>query len=493
MFRILIGAMKQETATFNPWPTRSEDFRVHRGPQIEPAYAGTETEIAGALEVFRDAHDQIEIIPTIAAAAISGGPVAHGDLERLLGEIVDDIRRHRDRVDAAFFALHGAMTGETEDDPEGRLLSEARRILGARPIVASLDLHAVLTQRMIDAADMLPAFHTYPHVDHHQTGVRAARNLLRLLRGEVRPTTARVKLPMLVRGDELITATGRFGEAMRMCQAIERSPGGLAAGVFIGNPFTDVPELQSNVLITTDNDLRLAEAEARRIAEFMWDNRQIFRAHLTPLDEAIRIAEQTKGLTVFSDGADATGSGASGDSNAILRGLIERNVHGRALVPIVDSPAVEMAFAAGVGATRPIPLGGTRDPGRFTPLTVNAYVKSLHDGRFINEDGTAGDAGRAAVLIVGSIHVLVTQRAAWIIGRRIFQAHGLEPRDFNVVVVKSPNGYRPWYEPIAARMIPVDVPGSTSANLHSLPYRRCPRPIFPLDPIESPFPAQAAS
>jgi microcystin degradation protein MlrC len=65
----------------------------------------------------------------------------------------------------------------------------------------------------------------------------------------------------------------------------------------------------------------------------------------------------------------------------------------------------------------------------------------------------------------------------------VFQAFGLEPTAFELVVVKSPNGYRTWYESIAARMIPVDVPGSTSANLRSLPYRRCVRPIFPLDDV----------
>ena len=42
--------------------------------------------------------------------------------------------------------------------------------------------------------------------------------------------TARVKIPMLARGNELITKTGKFGEAIRMCQDIESSAGGIAAG-----------------------------------------------------------------------------------------------------------------------------------------------------------------------------------------------------------------------------------------------------------------------
>jgi microcystin degradation protein MlrC len=234
-------------------------------------------------------------------------------------------------------------------------------------------------------------------------------------------------------------------------------------------------------LVTTDDDRPRARREAERIARFMWRNRELFQAQLTPLAAAIGLAEQTDGLTVFSDGADATASGASGDSNAILKGLIDHGFSKKALIPIVDAPAVEQAFQAAVGGSRKISLGGTRDPGRFHPVAVDAYVKSLHDGYFLYEDRTEGFAGRVATLVVGRMAILVTERPVYVVGRRVFQAHGLEPQDFDLVVVKSPNGYRTWYESIAARMIPVDVPGSTSANLRSLPYRRCVRPIYPLD------------
>lgn len=477
--RVLIAEFKQETATFNPARTHYDDFQVNRGNALLTAYRGTKTELAGALDLLQ-AEPGLELVPTMAASAVSGGPIVSADLDRLIQELTDSISDHRN-VDGAYICLHGAMAGEEEGDPEGRLLEAIREFLGRIPVVASLDLHAVLTDRMLAAADMLVPFHTYPHVDHYQTGQRAARNLLRLLHREVRPTTARIPLPMLVRGDELITATGRFGEAIRMCQQVEQSAGGLAAGVIIGNAFTDVPDLQSNVLVTTDNDPERALREAESIARFMWRHRELFQAHLTPLDEAIRLAEETRGLTIFSDAADATASGAAGDSNVILQGLLRQNFAGKSLVPIVDAQAVQAAFEAGVGAAREIKLGGTCDPGRFRPLTVSAYVKSLHDGHFRYEDGTAARAGGTAVLVVGRIHILVTERPVYVVGRRVFQAHGLDPQDFDVVVVKSPNGFRTWYESIAARIVPVDVPGSTSANLKSLPYRHCVRPIFPLD------------
>lgn len=480
MKRVLIIELKQETATFNPAPTTYDDFQIHRDDEILTAYTNTKTELAGAFDVF-SGNGTIEMVPVMSAAAVSGGPIGEEDLNHLLDEIIQ-LTRESPKVDAAYLCLHGAMAGEAENDPEGRLLTELREVIGDVPLVVSIDLHAIITDRLVATADVLVPYHTYPHVDHYQTGQRAARVLLRLLQGDVRATIAQVPLPMLVRGDELMTGTGKFGEAIRMCQQIEASSGGLAAGVIIGNAFTDVPDLQSNVLVTTDGDMDRARREAEKIGRFMWDHRALFQAELTGLSEAVQTAENTEGLTVFSDAADATASGASGDSNEILKGLIAHSFSKTALIPIVDSPAVDAAFAAGVEAIGKFSLGSTRDPGRFQPLTVNARVKSLHQANFTYEDGTEGIPGRAAVLVIDDRwNILVTGNPVFVVGQKVFQAHGLEPKAFDLVVVKSPNGFRPWYESIAARIVAVDVPGSTSANLKSLPYRNCVRPIFPLD------------
>jgi microcystin degradation protein MlrC len=484
--RILIAELKQETATFNPAATVYEDFRITVGADMLESYRGTKTEVAGVIDVLDD-DGRFEIIPTMAAASVSGGCIGNTDLDRLLNEMVDSIRA-AGPVDGACLCFHGAMAGESEDDPEGRVLTDIRSVLGAVPIVVSLDLHAVITDRLVDTADVLVPYHTYPHTDHYETGQRAACNLLRLLDGTSRPTVARVELPMLVRGDELLTASGKFGEAIRMCQQVEHSDTGLAAGVIIGNAFTDVPALQSNVLVTTNNDYELAEREAQRIGRFMWDRRELFQAQLTSLDESICLAASADGTVVFSDAADATASGAAGDSNEILRGLVDAEFSKKALLAIVDAPAVSQAFRAGVNTSITVPLGGTRDPSRFTPLTLTVDITSLHDGHFAYEDGTAAHAGRACVLTSGTIHILVTERPVFVVGQRVFQAHGLEPADYDLVVVKSPNGFRTWYESIASLIVPVDVPGSTSANLKSLPFRNCVRPIFPLDDnVPSPF------
>ena len=480
MKRVLMAVFKQEVGSFNPKPTQFDDFEIRRGSALIDDLRPTNTTTGGAIEVFTE-RDNIEIVPTYAAwARTTGGLVVQQDLDRLIDELLAEVRANA-QVDGACISMHGAMAGASEGDPEGRVLAGIREAIGDVPIVANLDLHAVVSQRMVDMTDALVLLHTYPHVDMRQTGRRSAKVLLEIMEGGAKPTSARVQIPLLARGDQLITTTGKFGEALAVCQEIEASEGGLAAGINIGNPFTDTPDLQSNIFVTTDNDPERAEKEALRLARFMWQHRVLFVADLTCLEDAVQLAEATDGLTVFSDAADSTASGASGDSNAIFCGLLEHNYSKKALLPLVDAPAVSKAHAAGVGATLTLDLGGSIDPERFTPLSLEVYVQTLSDGDFTYEGGLPAEAGRTAVLIHGQHAILATEHIAASVGLRIFQAHGLEPTDYDLVVCKSPNGFRIHYEALAARIVAVDVPGSTSANLKSLPYIQCVRPIFPLD------------
>ena len=484
MPRILIAECKQEVSTFNPHRSGYEDFSVRRGEEILRYHRAVRSEVKGALEVL-EATAGVELVPTYSAFFItSGGTLASPAWRRIAGEFLAALRS-APPVDGVYCCLHGAMASEEEPDPEGYLLAETRKILGEEiPIVVSLDLHGILTDRMVEQSDAVVAYHTYPHVDFFETGQRAARLLLRLVAGEARPVTAKVAIPALVRGDELMTATGLFGQSIRAARAVEASPGGLSAGIFIGNPFTDVPELQTYSFVVTDHDPARAEREAMAIAEGFWANRERMQASLVGLEEMARLAAaHREGTVALVDAADATSSGASGDSNVILRKLLETGYRGRVLAPIVDAPAVGQAFAAGVGGMVRTTVGGTLDPRRFQPWPLTAKVRLLSDGCFRSESfGEEWRAGPTAVLEAGNVTLVVTSRAVNLYDRSLFHAQGQDPRRFDAVVVKSPHCQPHMYAEWCVRMVNVDAPGSSSANLRSLGHTRCPRPIFPLDP-----------
>jgi len=481
--RIIIAECKQEVSTFNPLPSRYEDFRTARGADLLTCHRGWGAEVGGALDVF-EADKRVALVPTFGANANTSGGVLTGEsFARLSREFLNDLA-DAGKVDGAYFSLHGAMQAEGEDDPEGFLLQEARQILGEKvPFVVSLDLHGILTERMLRHSDAVVPYHTYPHVDFVQTGARSARLLLKILTAGARPVTAQVKIPALVRGDELITETGLISHCIRLAEKIEASDKGLSAGVMWGNPFTDVPELRTNSVVVMDGDETLARQYALELANQFWKHHSKMQVPLTSLSESVRItAGVTNGTVILMDAADATSSGAAGDSNAIIRELQKQGYKGQVLAPIVDPAAVRAAFDAGVGATIRVSVGGAFDTGRYQPLPIEARVRLLSDGKFRSESfGWPWDAGDTAVLQADNFTLVVGTRPVSLFDRSWFFANGQNPQYFDVVVVKSPHCEHHMFADWSARQINVDAPGSTSANLQSLGHTRCARPIFPLD------------
>ncbi|MCA1553899.1 MAG: M81 family metallopeptidase, partial [Chloroflexi bacterium] len=289
MSRILVAECKQEVSSFNPVASHYDDFIVLHGQAVLDYHRRVRDEVGGACSVF-DAQSDVTLVPTYSARAItSGGTLAAADWQRIAREWCD-VLKAAPPCDGAYFALHGAMSAEGEFDPEGYLLQEARKILGEQiPIVISLDLHGILTDRMLQHVNATVVYHTYPHADFFTTGQRAARLLLRIMAGEVKPVSAKIEVPVLARGDEMITETGSIRRVIEAAQAIEQSEGGLSAGMFWGNPFTDVPDLRSNSLVVVDGDAARAEREALDLADIFWEYHERMRVPLTSLHDAARI------------------------------------------------------------------------------------------------------------------------------------------------------------------------------------------------------------
>ncbi|WP_439495646.1 M81 family metallopeptidase [Bosea sp. (in: a-proteobacteria)] len=478
--RILIAECMQEISSFNPLPSGYENFSVQRGEELL-SQRGLNTSVAGALSVF-DARD-VEVVPTYSAKANSAGPLSGKGWERLSREFLAAVEARLGEIDGIYISFHGAMGAETELDPEGHLLAEVRRMVGpTMPIVISLDLHGILTDRMLRQINGLAIYHTYPHVDFADTGERAARLLLRLIEEDIKPVIARVVMPALVRGDELITKSGCYGDLIRECQRIERDGTALAAGIMIGNPFTDVPELCSQVLIMTDAAPDIATREAIRLAQEFWPQRFRMQGKLIPLDRAIAQAGTIDGPVIFTDAADATSSGATGDSNAIIKALREAGYGKRVLAQIVDQGAAQAAHRAGVGATIEVSLGGAIDTRRFKPMQVRARVALLSDGEARLETMKAGlHAGPTAVLTFDNFTVVVFSHTISLFDRAMYYANGLDPQDFDLIVVKSPHTEHHMYDAWVEKNFNIDAPGATSADLKSLGHTICARPVFPLD------------
>lgn len=485
MIRILMGGCNQEISSFNPVPCDYDFFSFMHGDEIKEKSEGTNSSYAGAISELQETFgDDLELLFTYDAEGAAAGPLEHSAFLRIADEFLEPLKEYAGAVDGVYFSLHGAM-GTTELlDPEGYLLEEARKILGDEvPIVISMDLHGILTAKMMDNIDGLAGYHTYPHVDFADTGRRAAKSLARIVRNGVKPLGARILLPALVRGNELITESGIFGNQIRYAKKLERDPRVLSAGFFISNPFTDVPELGCQPFIFTDNDREFAEQSLLKLANEFWGNRSIMQAQLDSLDDSVACGKDMQGPLAFYDAADAPSSGATGDSNAIISEMVKADYSHPVLASIVDPSAVKRAHEIGVGGILRTGIGGELDP-RFKPLVRDWLVQSIRCDSDLEMETWKFrlNPGLTAVLTSENLTVVAMTNPQMMVDRTIYFVNGCDPREFHSIIIKSPHCEPQFYDDWVEDKFNVDAPGSTSANLPTLGHTNCIRPMYPLEP-----------
>ena len=490
--RIAIGQLWQESNTLNPLPTTLADFEafgLYEGAEIIARFAET-NELGGFIQSLRSWPTPPEIVGLMRFASWPSGPVDAATFHQLIDRMMTKLSQ-QGRVDAVLLALHGSLVAECEPDVEGHLLQRLREYVGPTiPIVATLDLHANITQRMVEAADVLTLYHTAPHIDVMSTGQRGAEALRRILLDGAKPVTAFRKLPMVVPAERANTqdpASFSYG-VRKTLQGWERNRHVLSAGLATVQPWLDIPELGSAAVVVCEGDdwKPWAEQSCANLAREVWEHRRDYLPELIEIADAVRAAHlQAEGLTVLSDSADATTSGSTGDSTAVLSELLRYDWSRPALVTLVAPEIVAEAEQRGMGAEWTATLGANRNPRDFQPLTLAVRVANLVDAKFLLSghlgDRLPIDMGRAAVLQHGNVHIVVTSRSGPHFAPQLFQAAGLDPFAASVLVAKSPCGFRAAYADKAKQIFVVRSPGCAPSDFWTLPFTRIPRPLLPWD------------
>jgi microcystin degradation protein MlrC len=482
---IAIASILQEANTFSPVMTRYQDFTPVFGPAALDRHRGKMTEMGGFIETLTKARKQIA--PVCAAWAITANRLLRADFKRLTDEFAANLAA-AGKPEGLLLAMHGAQTAEGADDVEGHVLGRAREILGPDiPIVLTLDLHANVTQAMVERATAIVGYHTYPHIDMYETGQKAAKLLLATLSGKIRPTMAWRKLPLIVNAENQQTSHGPARRLFARAEALESSGKAEAISIFSVQPWMDIHEMGSAVVAVTNGDARAADRQAAAIAQKYWDTRRDFEVELTPVEEAIELALATKGgPVVLAESSDSTGSGSPGDSTGVLKYLVKAALTEPAAIFLVDPVAAVGLAAVGVGATVRLSLGGRLDRKNSKPVRVEGRVRLISDGRWTARargynTGIETCMGTTVVFECGKVQILIAERSAMTVDPALFRSHGIDPLYCKIVVVKSPNGFRAAYEPIAKRIFLVDTPGVSTARLERMPFKRINRPIYPLD------------
>lgn len=489
--RIGIGGIYQETNTFaTAWMghTDIDDFRVDSADALVSTYGGTATEVGGMLAAALDAG--IEAVPLVFAIA-NPGPIisreCYAGLALRLVEAVTDAAP----LDAVALALHGAGTVEGIGSLELDLVQRVRAIVGPTPpIVATLDLHAMVPEAIFADVDLLLPCHHYPHTDIAERGREAIEQCVTLVKDLAPTRTAVVHVPLLVTAG--LTAAGEpMREVLDACVDLESQAGYLDVSVQHGFPFSDVRDAGVHVVVTARDGMDPTDI-AQRIADMVWQRRDLLVGRACSADEAVQRArdlarDAPPGRPVIvSDGGDNPGGAAPGDSTHLLRACLDAGSRDVLLAALTDPQAVEAARAAGVGVSINVSLGGRLGPLQGEPLQATAVVQALTDGVWTASipmgRGASYDMGPTALLRIEGVDIVVCTKRTQVFDPAVLAIHGVAPSDYSIIVLKSSTHFRAGFEGLAHAIVTADAPGVTSLDLAAFPRVACDPPPYPLHP-----------
>jgi microcystin degradation protein MlrC len=481
--RVGIVSFMHESNTFNRVPTGRDMFEVRRGADVVHEWRASHHEVGGMLARAEDLG--LEVVPLLTAYAEPLGPVVAAAYEALVAEMVE--RLTAASLDGLLLSLHGAMVAEHVRDADGETAARIRRALGPEvPVVLTLDLHANVSERMIDNVTATTIYRTNPHLDQRARGAEAVEILARTLTGEIRPRQALEKPPQVIGILAQETAAEPLAGLYARLESLARRPGMVSASFALGYPYADVEEMGPAIVVVADGDANAARSGARGLASAVWEARASLGRAGMPVDEAVAAAASGATPVTILDVGDNVGGGSPGDGTVVLEALLRSGVRG-GLVILYDPPAVRRCVEAGVGQAVALDVGGRTDDSHGRPVAIRGKVRLVHDGLFTEESPRHGgkfynNQGLTAVVETADEHTLVLN-SAHITPFSLEQLHslGIQPARKRVLVAKGAIAPRAAYAPISARVIEADTPGITAANPERFEYRHRLRPMFPFE------------
>lgn len=493
MTRILIAGYQHETNTFAPsladWAAfeRGDSFPayVHGAPMVEQL-AGVNIPVGGFIQSARQRG--WTLLPSGWAGAIPSSFVTREAFERIANVICQDVVTARDGagLDAVYLDLHGAAVAQHAADSEGELLARLRALVGPDlPIIASLDLHANVSPRMLREADALVAYRSYPHVDMAETGERAAELLAQRFKLGRRQALHLRRLPFLIalnaQSTWLEPARGLYAELQRL----DRHHG-VVLSFCMGFPASDIEDCAPMIWghgHSSEAVTQAVEALYAQVAEPAQWRLEILSAR-DAVSQAINLAETTDKPVVVADTQDNPGAGGDSNTTGLLHALLAQGAGQRypgqvALGLMFDAAAARAAMAAGVGAEIELALG-TAVP-TFTgqpsdpPVSGRFKVLALSDGACTLTGpmmtGLTVQLGACACLEIEGIRVAVVSGKKQLLDRELLRMVGIQPEAMRIIVVKSSNHFRADFQPIASQVLVAKAAGPMAADPADLPWR----------------------
>jgi microcystin degradation protein MlrC len=473
--RIAIAGLAIESSTFSPARTHEEAFHAQTGEAIFDAYPFLAPDSANRKRALW--------FPTLRGKALPGGMVTREAYESLMAQTLDMLRENLP-YDGLFFDIHGAMSVEDLDDPEGDMIARVREVVGPDTLIStSMDLHGNVSWRLAQQSDLITCYRMAPHEDEVESKQRALENLLdRIESGKGKPAyKAWIPVPILLPGEKTSTRIEPGKSLYAKVPPAAARPGVLDAAIWIGYAWADEPRNHGVVMVTGDDEEAVTSA-AEDLARSFWDVRHefVFVAPTATFEESLEKALASDARPfIISDMGDNPTAGGAGDVTWTLREILKRpelqSEDGPSLI-YASLPGPELVAAAeeaGVGGRVSARAGAAIDDRYSPPLELAGTVEAIEHGD--------RHAETEVVVRVGSVRVIVTKKRKPYHFERDFTNLGLNPRETDILVVKI--GYLvPELYDMRGDWIMALTPGGVDQDLERLPFQRIQRPMYPLDP-----------
>jgi microcystin degradation protein MlrC len=484
--RLAALGLAHETNTFSSVPASYEKWEILRGDEIRQKHATATTSMAGMLAASERLG--FEIVPLLFAVTGPIGTITKDAFDRIVGEMMT-LLKERGPWDGVLMAQHGAAVAEEYPDADGEIVRRAREVVGPDvPIGVTPDMHANLSQKLIDNATVTVVYATNPHLDPKPRAEQCAELIVRTIKGEIKPVQALEMPPLVVNIVKQYTGEEPMKSIVAGIPEVLTRPGILSASVAEGYPYADVEEMGMAFLAISDGDEAAAREAARYLADLAWERRGALQGDVPSVTEALQYADAAPaGPIVLMDVGDNIGGGSSADSTYLLAEAKRLGIKSF-LQTLYDPEAVRRCEAAGPGGQVTLAVGGKTDDLHGSPVTVTGRVRVLSDGLYEDPLPTHGgwrffDGGITAVLETTDGHTLVlTSRRT---GNTSLEQHysvGVRPEQFKIVVAKGVVSPRPAYMRIAKEIVLVNTPGVTTSDLSFFTYHRRRKPLYPFEP-----------
>lgn len=470
--RIAVAQFAHETVSFLPNETTLDDFVYPGSPAKGEALLRSDPKgyMGGFVKMARE-FAEVELVgvesPLWPKTGTGSGWITREAYQTFVDKMIAGLKEGGP-FDGLYLALHGAMAVRDVPHPEADLARQLREAVGRGAfIAATFDLHANEEEAFLEQADMAFAVKYFPHYDSYLQGERAARTLVRAIRGDYKPTHKTIKIPLLLPTVLQWTGAPPWMDLIQRALVWEAREVDVYVNILFGFPFADVPDVGMTVQVMTNDDPKLADEAARDLAATIWRLREgLMRStKLHSIAEGVALAKQAvvegKTPAVLADHSDRSGS-----ATWLLREIIAQDLAETLIATIADAKATARLKASGAkaGDAFDMEVGGLVDESAGEPVRIQGTVLTAGDGH--GQFWVCVRFGRNNVLVLSTYLVQITEPFS-------LKALGLDVGAFDVIAIKSRVHFRRGFDGFAKTILLVEPeqPFLGTTRLDKLPYR----------------------